>query len=733
MPLFLAVFLLAAPIFAHTAQQNVLILNSYSEKFTWANQITKGIQDVLAENENTKVHVEYMDILMKPEYDFYSAFIDKYEEIEFAVIITVDYAAFNFAKRYKDELWEEIPIVSCGITKRQAISVDTVSSWSGIYEHYNVPMQVDFINSMQSDVQRIIFITDDSDTGKEIREQLSSVMSVNEKEISVEEWKKPKWDNIPKLLSQLDPEFDAVVLASVNLNDAMGYTRALWLWQTITKYINDHSKAPVYSFWDVGIQNGVVGGYVLFAPLVGKNTGLLVMAILAEQGNHRPGFQRSLSIAMLDEKAAAGRNLNLDKLPLETIRINKVDSWLVSKYQAYVSNMMNVIIAELVIILILGFAFYVYFRRSNRKLLREMNAAKEANMAKSLFLANMSHEIRTPLNAILGFSELFLNKSTNLSDEQREWCKSIEISSYHLRDTFSNIMDYSKIEAGGLKIEEEWVDIFSLLDDLIGVCKHYLLYKNIRFYVLPSIAMPRFIKTDPIKLKQVLVNLASNALKFTNTGMVRLEVSHTTHSNGCEMLFEITDTGIGISKENIKKIFKAFEQIDKGHARKYGGSGLGLSISQSILQAMGSNLEVESSKNGSRFYFRLFVKTKEDAFYKKYLSKAEQKVAVYSSEEKVLEYLSKNVEEVGATPTRLSDVENILNLSGQDLLIAEAEGLTDAQVQKIATQYPRVLFVFYQECDRKEKIKHDFPKFECILSPVRCGSAVEALRNLYKE
>ena len=735
MPLFLAVFLLAASIFAQTAQQNVLILNSYNEKFTWASQITKGIQDVLAENGNVNVHVEYMDILVNTEDHFYSMLADKYNEseFEFDAIITVDYAAFNFAKKYKNELWEEIPIISCGVSRQQAISVDSANSlWSGIYEHYNVPMQIDFISRIQSDVQRIIFITDDSDAGEEIREQLNIAVFSGEREIALEEWREPPWENIPKLLSQLDPEVDAVALASISLGDTIRYTHALWLWHTITKYVNDHSKAPVYSFWDVGIQNGIVGGYVLFAPLVGKNTGLLVASILEEHGN-RPGFQRSLNINMLDEKAAASRNLNLDKLPPETIIINKADSWLASKYQDYVSNMMNVIIAELVIILILGFSFYIYFRLSNRKLLREMNAVKEANMAKSLFLANMSHEIRTPLNSILGFSELLLNKSANLSGEEKEWCKSIEISSYHLRDTFNNIMDYSKIEAGTLKVEKEWVDIFSLLDDLIGVCKHYLLYKNIRFYVLPSIAIPRFIKTDPVKLRQVLVNLVSNALKFTNKGMVKLAINHVNYPEGCRLFFEITDTGIGISKENIKKIFKAFEQLDKGHARKYGGSGLGLSISQSILQAMDSNLEVKSDKNGSCFYFQLLVKTKEEAFYKKFLSKANQKVAIYSKEEKILEYVSKNVEEIEGIPIQSTNIETILNLSGQDLLIAEADSLTDAQMQKIDAKYPRVLLIFYQEGSRKEKIKQDFPKFECILSPVKCGNAVKALRSLYKE
>jgi signal transduction histidine kinase len=425
--------------------------------------------------------------------------------------------------------------------------------------------------------------------------------------------------------------------------------------------------------------------------------------------------------------------LNFDKLPPETIRINKADSWLASKYQDYMSNMENAIIAELAVIMLLGFAFYSYFKRSNRKLLREMNAAKEANRAKSLFLANMSHEIRTPLNSMFGFSELLSSKSANLTDEQREWCKTIEISSYHLRDTFNNIMDFSKIDAGTLAIKEEWIDIFSLLDDLISVCRHYLLYKNIRFYVMPSIEMPRFIKTDPVKLKQVLVNLTSNAIKFTSKGSVNLTVNHSLSKDGCKILFEIADTGIGIPKDKIKEIFNAFQQIDTGYARKYGGSGLGLSISQNILHAMGSNLDVQSDRSGSRFYFQLSVKAKEEAFYQKFFSRDNQKVAIHNQDPKVLEYISECIAATKGIATESSDIETLLGLSEQDLLIAEADRLTNTQIQRIAGQFPKVILFFYKENDKIEEIKRNFPKFQCLLPPIKSGDAIGALKKLYDE
>jgi signal transduction histidine kinase len=737
---FFAFFLFEIIVFAQPTQQNVFILSSYNQNFPWVAKIIGGIQDVLTESKSVNIHVEYMDILTASELEhdiyelqqleLYNMLENKYRDFKFDAVITIDYEAFNFAKRFRNRLWKEVPIVSCAISRILTKTVDSTDSlWTGIYEHYDVPAQIDFINRMQNEIQRIIFITDNSDAGQDIREQLNTNSYVNQRVINLEEWKKPLWESIPKFLSLLDSMRDAVVLAGTNLSDSVNVPRNLW--QTLTKYVNDHSNAPVYSFWDIGVQNGVIGGNVLFAPLTGKNTGLLTAAILAGDGNYIPNFQRSTSIPMLDDKAAIDRNLSFDKVPQEVIRLNKTDSWLVSSYQNYVSNMKNVIIAELVIIMLLGFAFYAYFKRSNRKLLKEINAVKEANNAKSLFLANMSHEIRTPLNSILGFSELLLNKSASLNDEQREWCKTIETSSYHLRDTFNNIMDFSKIEAGTLKIKKEWVDIFSLFDDLINISKHYLLYKDIRFYVIPSLTIPRFIKTDPVKLKQVLINLVSNAIKFTNKGIVKLTAVHTLHKDGCKIFFEIADTGIGIQKENIKKIFNAFEQIDKGSSRKYGGSGLGLSISQNILHAMGSNLEVQSDENGSRFYFSLFVKAREENFHEKFFTQKNQRVAIHNHNKEVLKFMSDNIRAIKGIATGSTNIEVLLSLSKQDLLIAEADRFTNIQLQRISAKYPKVILIFYKESNRIEKIKHDFPKFECILSPVKSKDFIGALQNLY--
>jgi signal transduction histidine kinase len=543
----------------------------------------------------------------------------------------------------------------------------------------------------------------------------------------VEEWKNPVWEEIPEHISHLDPKQEAVVLAGTRLGESIINPQRFW--QEVTKYVSENTKAPIYTFWDVGVQNGVVGGNVVFGPLMGKNIGLFASAILAKNESYNFGFQKTANMPLIDEKAATIKSLSFDRLPPETIKINEIDKWS-TKYLLYMSNFKNAITASLVVIAILILAFYAYFRYSHRRLLKEMNAVERASKAKSLFLANMSHEIRTPLNSMLGFSKLLLEKSKNLDEEQKEWCENIEISTYHFRDTINNILDYSKMETEHMKIKEERVDIFDLCDELISLSRHYLFYNNnIRFYLMPSITMPRFIKTDPVRLKQVLINLTNNAIKFTNKGSVTLMVNQT---NEHTIRFEIIDTGIGIPKEQISRIFKAFEQVDKGNSRKYGGSGLGLTISKNILQAMGSNLEVQSEEGkGSCFYFELPTKAKEDAFYKKFFTKDNQRVAIYHQGQAVLKYFCECIASVKSIASISFKIQEILNLSNQDLLIAEADELTDSEIKKISVKYPRVALLFYKENERISLIKHDFPKFECIMAPVKTKDAINALRRLY--
>ena len=238
---------------------------------------------------------------------------------------------------------------------------------------------------------------------------------------------------------------------------------------------------------------------------------------------------------------------------------------------------------------------------------QETEKAKEASEAKSMFLANMSHEIRTPLNGIVGFTELL--KDTDLQDEQREFIDIIEKSSENLLEIINNILDLSKIESNKLEIEEivfNPIEEFESAVEVYGVRaseKHI----DLGCFIDPELERP--IKGDPTKIKEIIINLLSNAVKFTNSGgSVNVDIRKVKidQPNRARIRFSVEDSGIGVTAEQKSNIFEAFGQADISTSRKYGGTGLGLTISSRFVELMGGKLDLESEPgHGTTFFFEL--------------------------------------------------------------------------------------------------------------------------------
>ncbi|MDG3582820.1 response regulator [Galbibacter pacificus] len=242
--------------------------------------------------------------------------------------------------------------------------------------------------------------------------------------------------------------------------------------------------------------------------------------------------------------------------------------------------------------------------------------AETANKSKSEFLANMSHEIRTPLNGIIGFTDLLMK--TSLSDSQGKYMQTVYNSANHLLDIINDILDFSKIEAGKLELNIEKVDILELCSQTMDIVKHQAHAKGLEILLDISSTADRFVYTDSVRLRQILTNLLGNAVKFTHQGEVEMEVRYISHAPDNEkkrFIFSIKDTGVGIASHNLAKIFNAFDQEDASTTRKYGGTGLGLTISNRLLELMGSKLEVKSEPGkGSTFSFVIDFKTEKGEF-----------------------------------------------------------------------------------------------------------------------
>lgn len=263
------------------------------------------------------------------------------------------------------------------------------------------------------------------------------------------------------------------------------------------------------------------------------------------------------------------------------------------------------------------------YKQSFEKLEYAKELAEAANEAKGQFLANMSHEIRTPMNSIIGFSDILIEEQ--MPDDQKEYVSLIRESGRHLLELINDILDFSKVEAGKLDVQETVFFLSELVETVESAMRPAAEKKGLKFEIVNRGQLPQQIRSDPNRLRQCLLNLVGNAIKFTDNGCVQVEVSLEGNDDKQFIRFDVEDTGIGIPADSQKKIFESFRQVDGTDSRQYGGTGLGLTITKQLAELLGGEISVKS-EFGKGTIFSLVIPTNVETGFQELLENVEEDI-----------------------------------------------------------------------------------------------------------
>lgn len=604
--LFLAFFELSA----QKKQKTILILHSYNQGLSWTDELNWSITRRI--NADSLIlpdfRIEYMDSkhFETEAYfeQFKQFFLGKYRLQEFHLLISTDNAAFNFLTTYRDSLPGKPPVVFCGLNYVDQIP----ENFTGIMEDIDIFSNIDIILKIHPQYKKLYFVVDRTITGNNIRAKAEQIIRESFPSLRHEFLTDYSFEELKTKLSTLT-EGDLVLLTTFNI-DKLGNPIS---YDHILELITPLCKVPIYGTWDFYLNKGIVGGKITRAATHGKLAAEVALKILKGAPAGSIPVQTGSTEFIFDNNFVKKYGITKSRIPEEAKIYN-------SPYSFIKENLLWVVFLSVVFLLMLLVILVLVKLFSKEKQIRKkeqlfnqeirnksielenaLQLAEKSNQLKTAFLSNLSHEIRTPMNAIVGFSDLLVSNSGDKKLE--EYVTIIRASSSQLLSIINDIIEMSMIDTNQVFLHFGPMNVNLAINE---VCSSFKVTMDQDSRVTLKQNLPPGqdidIISDEVKFRQILSNLISNALKFTESGYV--EVGY--FLSGGFLEFYVKDTGIGIDPKHHEEIFERFWRVEHTDYSLFRGLGIGLTLSRSFVKLMGGNIWLHSEPGkGSTFYFTI--------------------------------------------------------------------------------------------------------------------------------
>lgn len=591
----------------------VLFISSYS--YTWSTvplQI-EGIQSTL--DASVILDVEFMDTKMiqleMAEQELLDRIRVKQDSAgRYDALIVGDDAALVFAMQYREELFPGIPIVFEGINNieyAREVSADPLVT--GVIEQFSYEENLNFAKKIQPNADKVVAIVDDTVTGIGEQQQFFA-QEKNHPELAFDviNGSLLTRQQMIERISAIDT--DTILIYLILSEDAEGN---LYTNQQTCQLLQQYAKVPVLRFVQAGIGEGVLGGNIVLHKASGEIAAGMVMRML--RGTDPAEIEMvsdSPNGYYLDQQVLDRFSVPQSLVPEGAEVINRKSSFWEEHGIVFLTTL-GASASVMVITLLTVRAVYVRRRyaeleKNNQQLASAAQAAQEATRAKSVFLHSMSHDIRTPMNAIIGFTNIAMQRNTD--EAVGGYLQKILTSSEHLLTLINDVLDISRIESGKAAYKPIPTNLCAVTDAVLAIIQGFLSGRNLTFRVeRPQSGQHCAVLTDPVRIREVLVNILSNAVKFTEDGgtiVFAMGMKPGRDESHAVVWYTISDTGCGMSEAFLPHVFDEFAQEESGARTLYKGTGLGMAITKRYVDMMGGTIAVKSKKGeGTTFTVEL--------------------------------------------------------------------------------------------------------------------------------